>query len=201
MLSRTEVINDALRIISANLIADPDEASESARQAKGVYDQTVRVELETYAWGFAKQQAALAASATPPLFKFANSYPLPSDFLRLVELDDRWVFSIVRGVDTEPTPAYEIIGRSVNTDIGAPLKITYLRDLTQDPTYWPATFTAVVSAALALALAMPLTKSEGMVSLAEKLHRRALNRARTSNAIQMPPQNLPDGSWVTARLY
>jgi hypothetical protein len=34
MLSRTQVINNGLRLISANLIADPDEDTESARQAK-----------------------------------------------------------------------------------------------------------------------------------------------------------------------
>ncbi len=58
-----------------------------------------------------------------------------------------------------------------------------------------------MSAALAVALAMPLTKSEGMVSLAEKLYQKELARAKKSNAIQMPPQNMPDNSWITARLY
>lgn len=201
MLSRTQVINNALRAISANLVADPDEDTESARQAKGVYEQTVRAELENHAWFFAKGQASLAQSAAAPVFKFARAFQVPADFVRLVELQDRWVFSIIRGVDTDPVPPYEMQGRSILTDFGAPLRITYLRDLSDDPTLWSPLFAEVVSAALAIALAMPLTKSEGMVSLAEKLYQKALRRAKTANAIQMPPHNIPDGSWITARLY
>jgi hypothetical protein len=201
MLSRTQVINDGLRAISANLIADPDEDTESARQAKGVYEQVVRTELEGQAWYFAKDQASLPALADAPIFKYARAFNLPSDFLRLVEIEGRWAFSIIRGVDTEPLPDYEMQGRAILTNLGAPLNIGYLRDVTSDPTLWSPAFAGVVSAALAVTLAMPLTKSEGMVSLAEKLYQKALRRAKTANAIQMPPQNIPDGSWITARLY
>lgn len=201
MLSRTQVINNGLRMISANLIADPDEDTESARQAKSVYDQVVRSELEAHAWFFAKTQRALPELATAPLFKFSHAYNLPSDFVRLVELGGRWVFSSIRHVDVNPIPLYELHGRAILTDLTAPLNIAYLKDIADDPTQWSPLFGNVVSAALALALAMPLTKSEGMVSLAEKLYEKELARAKKSNAIQMPPQNMPDNSWITARLY
>lgn len=201
MLSRTQVINNALRAISANLIADPDEDTESARQAKGAYEQVVRTELEGHAWFFAKAQAVLPASAAAPAFNFARAFNVPADFIRLVELDSKWAFSIIRHVDTNPIPAYEIQGRAILTDLGAPLRIGYLRDVTSDPTIWSPAFSDTVSMALAVALAMPLTKSEGMVSLAEKLYQKAVRRAKTANAIQMPPHNVPDGSWITARLY
>ena len=59
----------------------------------------------------------------------------------------------------------------------------------------------IVSAAIAIRLAMPLTKSEGMVSLASKIYGSELTRAKRSNAIQMPPAQIPDGSWITARVY
>lgn len=201
MLSRTQVINNGLRIISANLIADPDEDTESARQAKEVYDQIVRSELENHAWFFAKAQTALPENADAPLFKFNHAYNLPADFVRLVELDGKWVFSVVRHVDVNPVPVYELHGRAILTDLTAPLNIAYLRDVSSDPTVWTPLFGNAVSAALAVALAMPLTKSEGMVSLAEKVYQKELARAKKSNAIQMPPQNMPDNSWITARLY
>lgn len=201
MLSRTQVINNGLRIVSANLIADPDEDTESARQAKAVYDQIVRSELENHAWFFAKTQTALPANAGAPLFKFNHAYNLPADFVRLVELDGKWVFSAVRHIDVNPVPVYELHGRAILTDLTAPLNIAYLRDVSSDPTAWTPLFGNAVSAALAVALAMPLTKSEGMVALAEKLYQKELARAKKSNAIQMPPQNMPDNSWITARLY
>lgn len=201
MSSRTQIINDGLRAISASLIEDPDEDTESARQAKGVFEQVVKAELEGNAWFFAKAQAVLPQNATAPLFKYARAFNLPSDFIRLVELDDRWVFSIIRHVDTNPVPNYELQGRAIFTDLGAPLKIGYLKDVTSDPTMWSPMFCDVVSYALAVKLAMPLTKSEGIVSLAEKLYQKAVRRAKQANAIQLPPQHIPDGSWITARLY
>lgn len=200
MLSRTQVINNGLRLISANLIADPDEDTESARQAKGVYDQIVRSELEAHAWYFAKTQAAIPERAIAPLFKFAHAYTLPADFVRLVELDGRWMFSAIREVDANPVPLHEIHGRAIFTDLTAPLNIAYLRDLSGDPTLWSPLFANVVSTALAVALAMTLTKSEGMVALVERMYQKEVKRAKQSNAIQMPPQNIPDNSWVLARL-
>lgn len=200
-LSRTQVINDGLRYISANLIADPDEDTESARQAKGVYEQVVRSELEAHAWFFAKKQATLPQNAEPPLFRFQRAFNVPSNFVRLVELDDKWVFTTIRWIDVNPIPPYEMHGRAILTDLAAPLRITYLQDVTDDPTIWTPLFANCVSAALAIRLAMPLTKSEGMVSLASKIYGSELTRAKRSNAIQMPPAQIPDGSWITARVY
>lgn len=201
MLSRTQVINNGLRAISANLIADPDEDTESARQAKGAYDQVVRVQLQLYAWTFAKRQAALPQRAEPPTYKYARAFTLPADFIRLVEFDGRSLFATARHVDTEAKPLYDIVGRAIFTDMAAPLRITYLRDVSGDPTTWDPAFADVVSMALAVALAMPLTKSEGTVSLAEKLYQKAVRDAKRTNAIQLPPQERPDSSWVTARIY
>lgn len=199
MLTRTQIINNALQVIGANRIEDPSEESESARQAAGVYDQIVREELEKQAWSFAKAQGQLPANSAAPLFRFARAFTLPADFIRLVELEDRWVFNTIRYADVDPTSSYEIQGRELLTDLGAPLRLTYIRDVSGNPSVWPPVFTAVVAKALAVSLAMPLTKSEGMVSLANKRYQQDLREARRVNAIQKPPAHIPDGSWVTVR--
>jgi hypothetical protein len=121
--------------------------------------------------------------------------------VRLIELDDRWVFSVIRYIDTNPTPMYELHGQSILTNLDAPLNITYIRDVTNEPTTWTPLFGNAVSAALAIRLAMALTKSEGMVARAEKTYLGEITRAKRANAIQMPPQNIPDASWLTARFY
>ena len=199
MLSRTQVINNALQMLGADQISDPSEQSESARQSSMVYDQCVREELMKQAWSFAKAQVRLPVSADAPTFRFARAFVLPADFIRLVELENRWVFSVQRTVDTNPIPAFERQGRTIFTDLGAPLGITYIRDLSDDPTLWDPMFSAVVSSALALKLAMTLTKSEGTVSLVNKRYQQELKEAKRGNAIQLPPQLMPDGSWLTAR--
>jgi hypothetical protein len=192
-LSRTEVINRALQMIAADTISDPDEDTISARASKLEYAPTVRAELSAHPWYFAKAQASLPASADAPAFKFAYAYTLPTDFLRLVELRDRWMFTIDRQAqDTNPIPFYELQGRAI---------IGYIRDVTDDPTIWHPLFEEVVVASLAMALANPLAKSTGLVELAAKVKRMKLAEARRVNAIQNPSRHIPDSSWMLARVY
>jgi hypothetical protein len=201
-LSRTQVINRALQLIAVPTISDPDEDSESARSAKLEYDAIVRSELASYPWYFAKAQAQLAQDADAPLFKFARSFTLPTDFLRLVELENRWVFTIDRQqVNVNPLPPYEMQGRSILTDFAAPLRIGYLRDVSEDTTIWHPLFEDVVVAALAMALANPLAKSTTQVELMAKMKRMKINEARRVNAIQRAPDYMPDGSWMVSRIY
>ena len=201
-LSRTQVINRALQLIAADTISDPDEDTTSARTAKLEYDAVVRAELSAYPWYFAKKQAQIAQDADAPLFKYAYAFTLPTDFMRLVELEDRWVFSVDRATqDTNPIPPYEMQGRSLLTDMTAPLRIGYVRDLTDEPTLWHPMFEEVVVAALAAALANPLAKSMSTVEAMLKLRRLKVTEARRVNAIQQPPKHIPDGSWMVARIY
>jgi hypothetical protein len=201
-LSRTQVINRALQLIAADTINDPDENSASARAAELEYDAVVRSELSAYPWAFAKAQVQLAADADAPLFKFAFSYTVPTDFLRLVELADRWVFSVDRRVQTTyPLPPYELQAGAILTDLDAPLMIGYIRDVTEEPTTWHPLFEDCVAASLATALANPLAKSMGLVDMTSRIRAGKIREARRVNAIQRAPEHMPDGSWMVARLY
>lgn len=201
IISRTEVINKCMDILGTKQIADPDEASEGARRAKGAYDQVVREQLEMNPWYFAKTQIGLPANADAPLYRWQKAYTTPADFLRLVEFEDRWAFTMVRYINIDPKPLYEMQGRSILTDRGAPLNITYIRDVTNDPTIWHSQFVAAVAASLAVQLAAPLTQSSEKAQKAATSYNLAMTQARRVNAIQMPPQVLPDNSWMAARIY
>ena len=201
-LSRTQVINRALQLIAADTIGDPDEASASARAAKIEYDSLVRAELSAYPWYFAKAQVGLPAALDAPLFKFAYSYTLPADFLRLVELEDCWVFDAVRPVvNTYPLPPYELQGQAILSDLTAPLNIGYIRNVVDEPTLWHPLFEECVVHSLAAALENPLAKSMTQVDAFTKTRRMKIAEARRVNAIQRPPEHIPDGSWMAARIY
>lgn len=201
-LSRTQVINRALQFIAADTISDPNEDTISARAAKLEYDAVVKAELSAYPWAFAKTQVQLAADADAPLFKFAYSYTLPVDFLRLVELADRWVFSVDRQAQTTyPLPPYEMQGGALLTDLEAPLLIGYVRDVTEEPMTWHPLFEDCVALSLAAALANPLAKSMGQVDMLARMRQRKVSEARRVNAIQRAAEHIPDGSWMVARLY
>ncbi len=197
--SETQIMNDALALISVPSIASPDEESEPARQARSVYPSVVRAQLERYAWTFAKQQIALPQNEEPPVYRWSRAFALPSDFLRLIEVADFWVFGSETGIDQNPTPMFDIQGTNILTNFTAPLEITYIRDLTEEPTLWSAVFAEAVTYALAARLAPPLTKDKEKMKLAHGLYKDAIAEARRSNAIQLPPRRRVDGSWIAVR--
>lgn len=201
IISRTEVINRCLDILGVKPISDPDEATEPARRAKSSYDQTVRAQLELNPWYFAKRQAALPALADAPLYRYPFAYNAPADFLRLVDLEGRWAFTLVRYINIDPTPLYEMQGRTILTDLGAPLRISYIADVTSDPTVWHSQFVDAAAAALAVEIGMPLTQSDGAVKRAQQKYNMAMTQARRVNAIQRPPEVPPDNSWMAARYF
>lgn len=199
--SRTDIMNDALRLLGVRPIADPAERSEAARQVNAVYYRVVRFELEQYPWFFAKREAALAALTTGPAFKYARAYQVPSDFLRLVELADRWVYVLPSAIDAAPVPPFELYGRTIRTDLPAPLRITYTADLSDTPDQWSPAFMRLAAAALARDLATTLVKSDGAAQAALSRYRELELRARRSAAVQQAPTRVGDGSWLTGRLY
>jgi hypothetical protein len=199
--NQVSITNAALRIIAANTIADPAENTESARQARGCYAQVVRAELAAHPWIFALKQTQLALVDETPLYDFAYVYQLPSDCVRLVSLQNRWLFPWRKYAESDPIPFYSLMGDKLYTNLAAPMRVTYIRDMTDEPEEWSPAFCAVASAALAIQLANPLAKSDSACQRAEQQYQKELSRARRVNAIQLAPQYPPDGSWLTARIY
>ena len=199
-LSRVQVLNDAIRIVGGNLITSPTGASESARQSNAIFDRVVAQEIAKNAWYFAKVQVSLPADVSVPTYKFPYSYQLPGDFVRLVEIEDMWVFSNRQGGAT-PQRYYELQGTKLFTVFKAPLNLTYLVNLDDDTSTWPAYFSIVISAAIAKEIAQTLTKSESMVALATQVYKSAITDCARLNAIQQAPDEQPDNSWINARFY
>lgn len=199
-LSRVQVLNDALRIVGANLITNPGETSESARQSNAVFDRIVAQELASNAWYFAKQQVSLPADSDAPVYKFAYKYQTPGDFIRLIEIEGMWCFNpAVQQPSGSTNLLYEMQGTKILTNFGSPLNLTYLKNLGEDTSAWPAYFSTVVSAAIAIEVAEPLTKSSDKVETASRAYKKAISNCARINAIQKAPEKQPDNSWVMAR--
>lgn len=200
MPTLVDVANMALQAVAVDPISDVDEESEQARQIKLCIIPEIRTQLESYPWSFAKKSAQLSALGDAPLFRFARAFQLPGDFLRLIEFEDNWVFLPMQyDVDVEARPPYEIMERTIHTDLEAPLGITYIADCAETPGLWSPSFVNVAAMAVAVRVAYTLTKSDGAVKLAKALYDDAVKTARRNNAIQRPPMQRPDSSWLIAR--
>ncbi len=201
MTSRVNVINGALIKLGAATIASPADESEQARKAALVFDDLARAEIRKQAWSFAMARVALAANVAAPVSYFPTAYALPTDFLRLVQYGDYWVYDMQ--VTTDPiTPIenYSIEGGELlSQDTGA-LYIRYLRDLSGNISLWDATFVEAFKVRLAMELAPTLTKNRIKKQDLAVEYKDAIREAKRCNAIERGPEQIADGGWVLGRL-
>lgn len=187
-MSRTEIVNLALREIGTFRVDDWTDDAPEADVARDVWDQARRMTLSRHEWHFAKAFRQLARSAETPAARWTYYYTLPADCLRTC------IVSARAGLDDEFT-GYDITEQGVATDATA-IFIEYIRDHTTEGT-WPAWFVSVMVADLASLMASPL-KSETARERLEKLAMSRLAQARSLDSQQAPVKAFPVGSWVSA---
>lgn len=86
--SKVSICNNALLLIGCNPITSLTDGNKAANACSLVFDRTLDTLLRMHLWNFAVTRATLASEATAPAFGYANSYPLPADYIRLVGIED-----------------------------------------------------------------------------------------------------------------
>jgi hypothetical protein len=194
MASDVQIANRALSKLGDKTIVSLTEDSNSARAVNECYVIVRQNEIRRHPWHFAKRRALLAASATTPEFDFSYAYPLPADCLRVLMPHPQ-----SDSVQYDGKVDWKIEGRSILSDQGGPLKITYLADVT-DPEQFDAAFVDTFAARLAAEVSMRLTGSAEKRKLALEEYRMALLEARRVNAFEQFSIERPMGDWEIARL-
>lgn len=85
----TELANLALLDIGQSPIDSIDESTHTAETCKLLYAQARDTVLAAALWFCAKRRSSLALLTETPAFGFTNAYQLPSDFLRLWDINGR----------------------------------------------------------------------------------------------------------------
>lgn len=189
-LTRTDVMNLALRELGSYRIASWDEDSTEAEIGRDVWDHVVRRALAAHGWRFATKQVQLQLSSETPVGRYAYAYTLPADMVRLGTVADNTYFDPLM-------TAYETIrlgnAHVLLTDYST-VYIEYVYEFA-DVGYWPPQFVDLVSAMLALAM-VPSLKTSRMDM--DKIVNQRLASARSIDSLQRPPRRPPLGSWPRA---
>jgi len=198
-VSDVSIANGALSRIGAGRITAFTDDTAAGREVNARYAYVRDAELTRHRWRFSLARASLAASATAPTFGFTYAYELPADCLRLVSAGEAAPgVNLSELRDALDAQDYVLEGRRILTDYAAPLKIRYIRQVT-DPTQFDAAFVEALSARLAYELATALADSTSRKEVAWGDYQAALREAIRSNALQVPADPLPDDSWLMAR--
>jgi len=142
--------------------------------------------LRAHPWNFATKRTTLAANPTAPVWKYDRSFTLPEDCLRVL---------IVNNPEKIP---YEIEGRDIVTDLGAPLELKYTFRVT-DANQMDALFREALAATLASEIAEQVTGSTRKVESMMQIRTEKIRAARTPDAQEPTPAIFDDGEWLDSR--
>lgn len=191
MASQVEIVNNALIKLGEDRITSMSDPDKPATLASAVWDVKRDAELAAHPWTFATARAALPASATAPAFGWAFSYPLPAGFLAMVEVGEDYV--LYR--PDEARALFTIEGGAILCDEASPLRIRYVQQVTNTG-LWPALFAEAMACRLAVELCEALTQSGSKKQQLRDEYRDTIRAARRANAIELPPQPVPESIWL-----
>lgn len=199
MAAQVEICNRALLKLGADTITSLSEANVKARVMSALWDTCRKAELRKRNWNFALARASLAKLSTAPSWGFGNQFQLPTDFLRIVQVSDVYVAPGLNDYRDSDDSPYAVEGQTILTDFDDPLKIRYVKDVT-DPGVFDALFVEVLACKLAFEGCYKITQSREGQKIAMEDYKLAVKDASLANAIERPPQGIPDDAVILGRL-
>ena len=193
MASKVSIANRALTKLGDQRILLLSDDNNAARTLNSMFDDVRDAEIRRCRWKFAIKRDQLVALVTAPSWGFKYQYPLPSDFLGLVQVGEFYVRTGRAG----KTP-WSVEGGNILTDFEAPLKMRYMARI-DNPALYDPLFVEVLACKLALEACEALTQSSGKKQAASEEYKFAMSEAVRQDAIENPPDELPQGSWLDSR--
>lgn len=190
MASEVDIANRALQKLGADQIVSLTQDSENARAVNLCYSYIRDAELRAHPWNFAIKRASLAADATAPAFGYSYAYTLPSDCLRLLPPDVEVNYN---------SHDWQIEGRKIMTNDGAPLEIRYIKR-EEDPNQYDSLFVECLSSKIAVELCEKLTQSNTKGQAARDDYVRGIREARKLNAFENISAVEQTDTWITCRI-
>jgi hypothetical protein len=192
-MDKTAICNYALAKLGDEPILGLTDDSKRAKLMNRIYDQVRDAELRRHRWKFSILRAQIMALVAAPDWGYAYQYPLPSDFLQLIQVNDIYLRPL-----TKATPPWSVEGGKILTNLTAPLKIRYVAQVVNAGLYDPL-FVEILACKLAIEGCETLTQSDTKASRAADQYAFSLKEAKRQDAIENPPDELPWGSWLASR--
>jgi hypothetical protein len=180
-------------------ISNLQDGSRGARAMNRAYQPVLISMLRDNFWGFAIKRASLVASATPPVYGPANSYPLPPDFLDMAPPDQKYGVAWGGFISGPPNVNdYQIEGQSIVSDQVSPIQIRYVSSAVTESMF-DASFAEAFSSLLAVETCEELTQSNTKLAQIGKMFDEAMEIAKKRNAFESRPSMPPIDPWITQR--
>lgn len=189
MGSKTDIANRALVKLGETIVTNIDtDSQKKATVLRNMWDVVRDSLLAAYPWNFAIVRDNIAESATAPGWGYTKAFPVPSDFLALLEIKDN------------PDYKIENVGGSLCfvTNSGSPLYIRYIRRVDNTGEF-NALFDESFSAKLAYEACEAITQSSTKKQVLGEEFKQSIKQAYANNAIQEPILIMQQDDWINSR--
>ena len=123
-MDKTQIANYALSKLGEEPMLLLTDDTKPARLLNRIFDQVRDAELRRFRWKFSLKRAELLALVDAPLWGYSLQYPLPADFMGLIQVNDIYL----RPLSKQAVP-WSLEGGNLLTDILAPVKIRYIAQI------------------------------------------------------------------------
>ena len=199
MSARIDIVNYALSILGEKAIESLEDNLPQARVMKRFYYLARDAELEGAEWTFATKRFLPAASSTPPPWGWQYAFPIPSEIIRVIQVDRNWVtvsnFS-ASALERDPVP-HEVEGREILCDQDV-IYCKGIRRIEDEGIYSPL-FAEAFGARLAVLGALPLTESAKVQQLALTIYAGLIKDAKSRDGMQNSTRRIRNKSFSRVR--
>lgn len=199
MTSKVAIINRALTKLGASRIVAVNDNTKEAREMAATFDIVRDSELRKNRWSFSIKRAELAADVTAPPFEYSHRFLLPSDYLRGLMVGNLWPGLDMADYRTGPAGLdWSIESGYILYNSAGPLRLRYIARA-EDTTTWDSAFVEAFACKLAWETCEAITQSSEKRQLATAEYTSAIFEAKRAGAIELPPQQIADDTWIVSR--
>jgi hypothetical protein len=196
---------DICNLALTELKVDPIESltqkgSDVAELCKRHYDLVRKSLLRNHVWNFAKTPEAIARSSNGVSASYADVYPLPKTFIRLISVGDVLIGTKKTSFDIRSIKIDGTFQRCIvdNNGGAATLDVLYIRNVTSVSEFDPL-FMTLFKFELATAIAPGITLKPSVKADIRTGLTDARLQAKSIDGQERPPVRINNSKWLTAR--
>lgn len=198
MSARIDIVNIALTMMGEAPITSLADDAPQALLMKTHYDIARDATLEAYEWSFAIRRFVPAQSVEAPEWGWSYAYPIPSDILRVLQVDRDQRATIYSSSDMRRNQIDHVIeGRDILTNEGA-IYCTGIRRINDEGIY-SNLFSHALAAKLAMLTVLALTESNAKFEEMAIVYAGAIKEASSRDGQQGTTRRLRNHSLRRAR--
>lgn len=185
MATDVEIANMALLECGAEAITALLDGNERARACNTSWPFVRRMVLAMHPWNYPTKRALVDSDATTPLWDYETRYPIPTDCLRVLEVDT--------------TADWRVEGQFIVTDeSGDDLGIRYVYD-EEDPDHFGPMLTDVLVLGMAYRIMTRVTGDKGLRDRIERQWVAWSEKCKNLDGQEQSDVDQAEDSWLTSR--